>query len=184
MSLEPASQPPAHWLAKSETIFTAAEVNLAVQGLARQIEAGLGSDEPLLIMCVMRGGLYLTGLLMANLRVPAMIDYLQANRYHGLSGSQIVWSKYPEIDLQGRRVLIVDDILDAGVTLAEVVRYCRDAGATTVHTAVLTEKDNGIQKPLKADFVALQVPDRYVFGCGMDVYGWWRNLSEIRALRS
>ena len=130
----------------------------------------------------MRGGLYLAGQLMGRLSLPARLDYLQANRYQGIAGHEIVWSKQPELDLNGQTVIVLDDILDEGVTLAAVVQYCRQAGASQVITAVLTEKDNGLQKPLKADVVGLVVPNRYVFGCGMDVYGWWRNLPEIRAL--
>jgi len=86
--------------------------------------------------------------------------------------------------LAGQTVVVVDDILDEGITLAAVVAYCQQAGASRVLTAVLTEKDNGLQKPLQADIVGLTVPNRYVFGCGMDVYSWWRNLPEIRALQS
>jgi hypoxanthine phosphoribosyltransferase len=91
-------------------------------------------------------------------------------------------AKAPEFDLAGQTVVVLDDILDEGITLAEVLRYCQQARAKQVLTAVLTDKDNGLTKPLKADVVGLTVPNRYVFGCGMDVYGWWRNLPEIRAL--
>ncbi len=175
-------QPPAHWLQQSDVVFTASQVDAAIDDIMQRMQSTL-PEEPIVMMCVMRGGLYLSAKLMAGLRHPLQLDYLQANRYHGLSGSQIDWSKHPETDLQGRIVLVVDDILDEGVTLAEVVNYCKQAGAKQVFTAVLTEKDNGLQKPLRADFVGLVVPDRYVFGCGMDVYGWWRNLPEIRALQ-
>ncbi|MDP8568389.1 hypoxanthine-guanine phosphoribosyltransferase [Methylophilus aquaticus] len=170
-----------HWLQLSEVVYTASEVDIAINTMMQHMQSTL-PDEPIVMMCVMRGGLYLSARLMAGLRCPLQLDYLQANRYHGLSGSQVDWSKHPDTDLQGRIVLVVDDILDEGITLAEVVNYCKQAGAKQVFTAVLTEKDNGLQKPLHADFVGLVVPNRYVFGCGMDVYGWWRNLPEIRAL--
>lgn len=183
MQVTPQQQPAEHWLQHSDVVHSAAAVSAAVADMVAQMQQAL-PDTPIVMMCVMRGGLYLSGQLMAALRRPLQLDYLQANRYHGLSGSQIDWSKHPEVDLQGRVVLVVDDILDEGITLAEVVRYCQQAGAAQVFTAVLTEKDNGLQKPSRADFVGLTVPDRYVFGCGMDVYGWWRNLPEIRALIS
>lgn len=180
----PQDQPPAHWLAQSQVVFTAEEVNAAIERVALQLQQRMQdlASESIVLLCVMRGGLYLAGQLMARLNLPARIDYLQANRYHGTAGHEIVWSKQPELDLRDQTVVIVDDILDEGITLAEVVRFCHAAGARHVLTAVLTEKDNGLQKPLQADVVGLVVPNRYVFGCGMDVYGWWRNLPEIRAL--
>jgi hypoxanthine phosphoribosyltransferase len=80
-------------------------------------------------------------------------------------------------------VLIVDDILDDGFTLAAIVTRLRELGAAACHTAVAVEKRKRGEKPLKADFVALTVPDRFVFGYGMDVRGKWRNLPAIYALK-
>jgi hypoxanthine phosphoribosyltransferase len=80
--------------------------------------------------------------------------------------------------------LILDDILDEGVTLSEIVAQCSLLGASEVKTAVLVEKNLIKSKPIKADYVGLNVPDRYVFGCGMDVFGWWRNLPAIYALNN
>lgn len=177
----PQLQPPSFWMAHSDVVFTESEVNSAIDRMALQLQEEITAAS-VVLLCVMRGGLYLAGQLMGRLSLPARLDYLQANRYQGTAGHEIVWSKQPELDLNGQTVIVLDDILDEGVTLAAVVQYCRQAGANQVITAVLTEKDNGLQKPLKADVVGLVVPNRYVFGCGMDVYGWWRNLPEIRAL--
>lgn len=177
------SQPPEYWLQYSEVVFAEHTVSAAIDQMAAQIQHAL-AGQPCILMCVMRGGVYLTGQLMARLSVPLQLDYVQANRYHGTAGGEIVWSKLPELSLAGQRVLVVDDILDEGITLAAVKAHCLSAGASQVLTAVLTEKANGLSKPLAADFVGLTVPDRYVFGCGMDVHGWWRNLPEIRALQA
>lgn len=178
----PQDQPPSSWMAQSEVVFTAPEVSAAISRMADELQSQI-TAKSVVLLCVMRGGLYLAGQLMAYLSLPARLDYLQANRYQGTSGHDILWSKQPELDLSGQTVIILDDILDEGITLAAVVQYCQQAGAGRVITAVLTEKENGLQKPLKADVVGLIVPNRYVFGCGMDVYGWWRNLPEIRALK-
>ena len=177
----PQAQSPSFWMANSDVVFTATEVNAAINRMALQLQEQVNA-ESVVLLCVMRGGLYLAGQLMGRLSLPARLDYLQANRYQGTAGHEIVWSKQPELDLAGQTVIVLDDILDEGITLAAVVQYCRQAGANQVVTAVLTEKDNGLAKPLQADVVGLIVPNRYVFGCGMDVYGWWRNLPEIRAL--
>ncbi|HSI44623.1 MAG TPA: hypoxanthine-guanine phosphoribosyltransferase [Methylophilus sp.] len=178
---DPNAQPPDYWIKHSDMVFTQAEVAQALDRMAQTLQEKL-AGQSVLLLCVMRGGLYLAGQLMQRLQLPAKLDYLQVNRYHGTAGSEIVWAKPPEFDLSGQTVVVLDDILDEGVTLAEVVRHCQQAGAEQVLTAVLTDKDNGLVKPLKADVVGLTVPNRYVFGCGMDVYGWWRNLPEIRAL--
>lgn len=183
--------PAQHWLDQSVLVYSAFDVNSAIEQIAIDIQQYIVASSQtsskslsIILVCVMRGGLYLSGQLMAKLAIPMHIDYVQANRYHGTQGDEIVWTKTTSLDLRDQIVLVVDDILDVGITLAEVVKHCQQAGAKQVLTAVLTEKDNGLQKPIQADFVGLTVPDAYVFGCGMDVYGWWRNLPEIRALTS
>ncbi len=173
---------PQHWLEHSQVVHTAFAVDAAIVAMASRIQQQVKASNIVLI-CVMRGGLYLSGQLMAKLAIPMQIDYVQANRYRGTQGDEIVWTQTASLDLRGQTVLVVDDILDVGITLAEVVKHCQQAGAKQVLTAVLTEKNNGLHKPIQADFVGLSVPNAYVFGCGMDVHGWWRNLPEIRALR-
>ena len=80
-------------------------------------------------------------------------------------------------------MLVVDDILDEGVTLAAIKDRLLHQGAKAVYLAVATDKENGKNKPVTADFAALKVPDRFVFGYGMDAYGAWRNLPAIYALK-
>lgn len=175
------STTPAQWLDRSELIYPASVVHAAIVRIAEELVAKL-DGKSVVVLCVMRGGLYFAGQLIPLLPFALQLDYVQANRYHGTMGEDVVWSKTPELSLEGQTVLILDDILDAGLTLAEIKQYCHAQGAVEVMVAVLTEKDNSMQKPVMADFIGLTVPDRYVFGCGMDVYGWWRNLPEIRAL--
>jgi len=83
----------------------------------------------------------------------------------------------------GARGLIVDDILDEGHTLAEIRRRVLEAGASGFYVAVFADKTIGIEKPIAADFVGITVPNRYVFGYGMDVKGAWRNLPAVYALK-
>ena len=98
-------------------------------------------------------------------------------------GGELHWRAEPTQSVKGRAVLVLDDILDAGYTLAAVRERLLAMGAESVHCAVLTEKETGEPKPLKADFVGLVLPDRYVFGCGMDIAGAWRNLPAIYAMK-
>jgi hypoxanthine phosphoribosyltransferase len=174
---------PGELLQQAELIYSAVEVETALQRLAVSIAHSLAESEPL-VLCVMSGAAVFAGRLLPQLRFPLEFDYVQANRYHNRThGDEIIWKVMPGNNMQGRTVLVLDDILDEGITLAAVREKCLQAGASRVFTAVLTEKDNGQQKPIRADFVGLALPNRYVFGCGMDVRGWWRNLPEIYALR-
>jgi hypoxanthine phosphoribosyltransferase len=166
----------------STLVYSATEIEQAVDNLAKQINQQLVSS-PIVMLCVMTGGLYFSGLLLSKLRMPISLDYVQVSRYqNNLYGSELNWLKKPDIELTDKIVLLVDDILDEGVTLTHVKRFCLSLGAKDVLSAVLVNKDNGLNKPIKADFTALSVPNVFVFGCGMDAFGWWRNLSEIRAL--
>ena len=126
----------------------------------------------------------LAGQLLPQLKFPLEFDYLDLTRYgEATRGGEISWRVMPGTAVAGRTVLVLDDILDQGNTLAAIREKLLAAGAGRVYYAVLTEKDTGRAKPARADFVGLRLPDRYVFGCGMDVGGVWRNLPEIYALK-
>ncbi len=174
---------PAQTLEHAELVHSAAEVDAAVARLADEITRAMGALEPL-VLCVMGGAVVFAGQLLPRLAFPLEFDYVQASRYHnGTTGQHLVWRVAPGETVRGRTVLLLDDILDEGHTLAAVREKCLQAGAERVVIAVLTEKETGREKPIRADFVGLRVPDRYVFGCGMDVHGWWRNLPAIYALK-
>lgn len=175
---------PAQILAQSSIIHSNEVVRDAITKLAQEVTQSLQDSSPVVI-CVMGGGLVFAGQLLTQLNFPLEIDYVHASRYqNGTSGKTLVWKALPQLDLSNRRVLLVDDILDVGITLAEIAQKCKSLGATTVYSAVLVEKALNIQKPIKADFVGLTVPNEYVFGFGMDAYGWWRNLPAIYALKT
>ena len=176
------SRAPAQYLENAAIIHSEAEVGAAVDRLAGEITRAMRELEPL-VLCVMGGAVVFSGQLLPKLAFPLEFDYVQASRYHsGTSGQHLVWKVTPGENVRGRVVLLLDDILDEGHTLAAVREKCLQAGAERVLIGVLAEKDTGREKPVAADFVGLHVPDRYVFGCGMDVHGWWRNLPAIYAL--
>lgn len=175
---------PESLLANSTLLYSTEQVESAIDELADTINQQF-KDTALVLMCIMTGGLYFSGRLLSKLTMPVELDYVQANRYHKhLTGGELVWSKPPSPSIQQKIVLLVDDILDEGITLKAVQNKCYELGAKQVVTAVLADKKNQLKKPIQADFVALNVPNLFVFGCGMDAHGWWRNLSEIRALDS
>lgn len=151
--------------------------------LATEIADALKGELPL-VLAVMGGAVVFAGQLLPRLNFPLEFDYLHVTRYRGNTrGGEVEWRVLPGQNVVGRNVLVLDDILDEGETLAAIRDKLMDMGAGRVWSAVLTNKDNGLDKPIQADFVGLDVPNRYVFGCGMDAYGLWRNLPAIYALK-
>lgn len=170
------------WLERAECLHDAATIQAALDTLAGQISEELAGQNPV-VLTVMGGALIFAGHLLTRLSFPLECEYVHASRYRGaLTGGEIVWKVRPPESVRGRTVLVLDDILDEGFTLAAIQRALLDAGAKRVYLAVMVEKHLGRQKPIAADYVGLTVPDRYVFGFGMDVEGSWRNLPAIYAL--
>ena len=167
----------------AELIASAETVQTTLDRLATEIGKELGNALPL-VLAVMGGAVVFAGQLLPRLAFPLEFDYLHVTRYRGkTTGGAIEWRVLPGKNVVGRTVLVLDDILDEGATLAAIRDKLLELGASKVLTAVLTDKQNGLTKPIRADYVGLNVPDRYVFGCGMDVYGLWRNLPAIYALK-
>lgn len=170
-------------LRTAEEVCSAQCATLEVARIAREVTARLGEMDPL-VLAVMRGSVLFAGQLLPQLRFPLHFDYLDVTRYGAATlGGEITWRVSPGTEVAGRVVLVLDDILDQGHTLAAIREKLLEAGAQRFFSAVFAEKDTGKPKPVRADFVGITVPDRYVFGFGMDVYGWWRNLPAVYALR-
>ena len=171
-------------LGNADLLFSTEQVEEAISSMATSITEQLHSSNPI-ILTVMIGGVILAGKLISQLNFPLQIDYIHATRYRSTtSGSELSWLKKPAKSLEDKIVLLIDDILDEGITLAAIIDYCYEVGAKKVLTAVLAEKELDQEKPLKnADFTGLIVPDRYVFGYGMDYHEYHRNLDGIYALK-
>jgi hypoxanthine phosphoribosyltransferase len=153
-----------------------------LQRLADEISAKLGSRTPL-VLTVMGGAVVFSGQLLPLLGFPLEVDYVHVTRYGDTTrGGTIEWKVRPRVPVGGRTVLVLDDILDEGITLAAIRDGLLTDGAQEVHCAVFADKHIGRDKPIAADFVGITLPDRYVFGFGMDVQGAWRNLPDIYAL--
>ena len=179
-------QPEDAWkvLEEADLLCDAQTVNDALRRIGREITERLRDSNPL-VLVVMRGGVLFAGQLLPLLRFPLDLDYVHATRYHDTTtGGTLEWRIHPPEAVKGRNVLVLDDILDAGDTLAAIRERVAAMGARSCWVAVLTEKKSGRRKNSAADFVGLELPDRYVFGCGLDVEGAWRNLPEIYALRN
>jgi hypoxanthine phosphoribosyltransferase len=166
----------------AELIHDEATMLATYDDLAEQISVALAGSRPLLLP-VMMGGLYLCGQLMSRLDFPLEIDYLHATRYRDrLHGDDLHWAVDPSDKVAGRTVLLIDDILDQGITLLGIMEKLKKFGARDVHSAVLSCKQCARTQDIEITFKGVDVPDRYVFGCGMDYKGYWRNLTGIYAV--
>ncbi|MBT9098081.1 hypoxanthine-guanine phosphoribosyltransferase [Methylovulum psychrotolerans] len=165
----------------AELLHSQQEVEAALDAMAAQINRQLAGTNPL-VLCVMNGGVVVAGQLLTRLTMPLNVDAINASRYRNqTSGGTVEWVLKPRLPLQGRTVLLIDDILDEGITLAAIHAFCLGQGAAAVYCAVLADKLLGRAKPIRADFVGLEVVDRYVFGYGMDYKGYLRNAPGIYA---
>jgi len=171
------------FLENSDLIASAEEVQSAVRRLAAEIEQRLGKNYPL-ALAVMGGAVVFAGQILPLLRFPLDFDYIHASRYGAATrGARVEWRVTPPDGVRGRTVLVLDDILDYGQTMSAIRDRLLEGGVRAFYCAVLVEKMLERAKPITADFVGLRIPDRFVFGCGMDAKGLWRNLPEIRAMK-
>lgn len=166
---------------KSTCLHSLDSIHNAINKMAIELSCAVSHTNPI-FLCVVVGGIIPLGNLLPHLDFPLEVDYVHATRYRGETvGADLHWKAKPTSDLSGRTVVVLDDILDGGVTLAEIVKYCQAEGAEKVYTAVLVDKNHkrepeGVQT---ADFTGLEVEDHYVFGYGMDYKGYLRNAPGI-----
>ncbi|MCB1907240.1 MAG: hypoxanthine-guanine phosphoribosyltransferase [Rhodocyclaceae bacterium] len=171
--------------AEADCLYTAEQVEAAIDTLADGLSVFYRDRNPLLYV-VMNGGLIFAGRLLPRLDFPLEVAYLHATRYGmATQGTLLDWRVRPTQKLDGRHVLVLDDILDEGHTLAAITDYLRDEGAADVRTAVLVHKQHSRKAfpGMRADFSGLDVVDRFLFGYGMDYKGYWRNAPGIFAVR-
>ena len=170
-------------LEEADQLFGEDAVREAVVRIAGEISAELKDEFPV-VLSVMGGAAIFTGQLLPLLRFPLEFGAIEVTRYNNdIQGREITWRLPPRDNVRDRVVLVVDDILDEGITLAAIRMRLLEMGAAKVYSAVFADKAIGRPKPITADFVGVIVPNRYVFGFGMDAYGLWRNLPAIYALK-
>jgi hypoxanthine phosphoribosyltransferase len=172
----------------AELIFDAGAVQQAVDKVALLLNQRFDNDQgeafPL-VLGVMGGAVVFCGQLLTRLRFPLEFDYMHVTRYGSKDqGGKIEWKVIPRSSVEGRTVIVLDDILDEGETLAHVKQRLLDMGAKDVVLAVFADKNIGRPKPVTADYIGLTLPNKFVVGYGMDAYGYWRNLPDIWAIKT
>ncbi|WP_296951731.1 hypoxanthine-guanine phosphoribosyltransferase [uncultured Massilia sp.] len=174
-------------MAHAEEIVSADQVQAAVRNVADVLNQRFDDDATgafPLVLGVMGGAVVFTGSLLPQLRFPLEFDYIHVTRYGDLDkGGEVVWKVVPRQSVEGRVIIVVDDILDEGETLAHVKQRLLDMGAAEVILAVFADKDLGKTKPVTADIVGLTIPNQFVVGFGMDAHGYWRNLPGLWVIR-
>ncbi|MCB1719512.1 MAG: hypoxanthine-guanine phosphoribosyltransferase [Candidatus Competibacteraceae bacterium] len=168
----------------AELLYSQEHIAATLDKLAQAISAKLAQSDPLMLV-VMNGALMPASELFMRMAFPFRTSYIHVTRYRGnTSGGSVYWVAKPDLDVEGRVVLVIDDILDEGTTLKAIIDELRAAGASEVYSAVLVNKQHDRKEAgLKVDFVGMDVPDRYVFGFGMDYKEYWRNLPAIYAVK-
>jgi len=163
-------------------VFSTAEVSAAIGRMANEIEADLKDLNPI-VMPILIGGAFTAFRLCEHFRFPYEMDSVRVARYAPHGAGELHWYAEPCLDLAGRHVLLVDDVLDRGITLHAVEHELRRMNAAGVSLAVLIRKavDPGVQRPA-VDYVGIDGPDEFLFGCGMDLDGRWRGLAAIYAV--
>lgn len=172
----------ANVLAGSSVVHDTDSLLRAIKVMGAEIDSVLGGEEAV-FLTIMNGALVFAGHLALTIRSPLVFDYAHATRYHhGTEGKKLEWLRRPTLDMTGRTVLLVDDILDEGHTLKAIRDACLAAGAKRALVAALCSKRHDRRtEGIEADFCGVEVPDAFVFGFGMDYRGQGRNLPQIRA---
>ncbi len=172
-------------LAQSDLLHERAELEAVIQAMGQRIDAALDGERAI-FLTVMNGALIFAGHLALAIRTDLEFDYVHATRYRGAtSGKELRWLREPMVPMEGRVVLLVDDILDEGNTLKEVRDDCYRRGAKKVYIASLcTKQHDRLIEGITSDFNGIVLPDRFVFGYGMDYYEQGRNLAGIYALKA
>jgi hypoxanthine phosphoribosyltransferase len=167
----------------ADLLYNEQQVEAALDKMAKQINELLADLNPL-ILCVINGGIVVAGKLITRLTIPLTLDAINATRYQNNTlGGNVEWLLKPKTPIKDRNLLIIDDILDEGLTLLAIKDYCLEQGAASVYSAVLLDKNLGRVKPVSADFIGLEVENRYLFGYGMDYKGYLRNAPGIYACK-
>jgi len=171
-------------LDRADCLYDLTQIETALDKMAQSITQQLGNKKPL-VLCVMVGALIPMGHLLTRLNFPLEVDYIHVTRYRGaMRGGDLHWLVEPRQSLKDRTVLVVDDIMDGGLTLAAIIDYCKQMQAQEVHTCVMVNKERKREESVnfEPDFIGLSTPDRYLFGFGLDYKEYLRNAPGIYAV--
>jgi hypoxanthine phosphoribosyltransferase len=169
----------------SKPMISSARIARRVHGLGRQIsEVYADIDTPLVMVVILKGATVFAADLLRSLSIPAELEFVRASSYPSgtSSNGRLKLAHMVEGPLVGRHVLMVEDIIDSGVTINAVAKRLRRLGAASVRLAALLDRPARRQVEVKIDFTGFVIPDRFVIGYGLDYAGLYRELPHIYSL--
>jgi hypoxanthine phosphoribosyltransferase len=165
------------------TLFTRQQIDERVAEMGRQISADFAGTE-LIALCVLKGAVFFCADLVRNIAQDVALDFIQVSSYGNqkYSSGVVTILKEPQLDMHGKSVLIVEDIIDSGLSMREVFRYIESRGAATVKTATFLDKPAARKVPFNADYVGFSIDPMFVIGYGLDFAEKYRNIPEVQVL--
>jgi hypoxanthine phosphoribosyltransferase len=179
----PSKEPPQHWRKEIESVLISQQrIARRVRSVAGQIEKDfVGRD--LVIVALLNGTVVFLADLLRQLSLPLRLDFIGVSSYGaGTESAELVFTKELRLDVSGRDVLLVDDILDTGKTLFRVSAKLRRLGPRQIKTCVLLDKPSRRVEQIAADYVGFTIPDQFVVGYGLDYAERYRNLPFVGVL--
>src|SRR5438105_8245871 len=165
------------------TLISKSQIEQRVAEMGRQItEDFRGTD--MIACCVLKGAVFFCSDLMRFIEFDVALDFIQVSSYGNekYSSGVVTILKEPQLDMHGKAVLIVEDIIDSGLSMREVFRYMESRGASMVRTATFLDKPKARKVPFEADYVGFSIDPQFVIGYGLDYAEKYRNIPEIQVL--
>ena len=165
------------------TLFSKAQIDERVAQMGRQISAELAGSE-VIALCVLKGAVFFCADLVRQMPGDVAIDFIQVSSYGNqkFSSGVVTILKEPQLDMHGKAVLIVEDIIDSGLSMSEVYKYIQSRGASIVKTATFLDKPTARKVPFQADYVGFSIEPQFVIGYGLDYAEKYRNIPEVQIL--
>ena len=166
------------------TLFSKSDIDRRVAEMGAEITRDLAGSE-LIALCVLKGAMFFCSDLMRHIAFDVALDFIQVSSYgdQKTSSGVVTILKEPQLDMRGKSVLIVEDIIDSGLSMNEVFRYIKlDRGAREVRTATFLDKPSARKIPFKADYVGFSIDPKFVIGYGLDYAEKYRNIPDIQVL--
>src|ERR1051325_1474164 len=165
------------------TLISRQDIERRVAEMGKEIEADFAGQE-LIALCVLKGAVFFATDLVRNMTMDVAMDFIQISSYGNqkYSSGVVTILKEPQLDMHGKAVLIVEDIIDSGLSMREVFRYIESRGASVVKTATFLDKPKARKVPFNADYVGFSIDPQFVIGYGPDFAEKYRNVPEIQVL--
>lgn len=164
--------------------ISAEKIQEAVANVAEQINWDLAGKDPLFLV-VLNGAFMFAADLMRHVTIPCEITFIKLSSYEGTQSTGVVKEIFGlNESVAGRTVVVVEDIVDTGITMERIVTSLREKGAFDIRVATFFLKPDSLKRDVPLNYVALKIPNQFVVGYGLDYDGYGRNLKEIYTLQS